>query len=55
MPHFTIELLRQHLDRAVRRARTGAVGERTLADAPRDEGAEREDEKRRYRFAAEAN
>jgi hypothetical protein len=46
----------QHLDRAVRRRRrAGAVGERALADAPRDEGAERENEQRRDGFAAQSN
>jgi hypothetical protein len=46
----------QHLDRAVRRrVRASAAGERALADAPRDEGAEREDEQRRNGFAAETN
>jgi hypothetical protein len=55
-PHLAIELAGQHLDRAVRRRRrAGAVGERALADAPRDEGAERENEQRRDGFAAQSN
>jgi hypothetical protein len=46
----------QHLDRAVNRRRGAcAVGERALADAPRDESAERENEQRRNRFAAQTN
>ncbi|MFL5620698.1 MAG: hypothetical protein ACJ79A_20145 [Gemmatimonadaceae bacterium] len=48
--------MRQHLDRLVGRAgRACPVGEGALADAPRDEGAEREDEQRRNRFGAETN
>jgi hypothetical protein len=47
--------MRQHLHHTVGRTRTCAVGERALADAPRDEGAEREDEQRREGFAAETN
>jgi hypothetical protein len=48
--------MREHLDRAAGcRVRASAAGERTLADAPRDEGAEREDEQRRYDLAAETN
>jgi hypothetical protein len=47
--------MRQYLHHTVGRARTGAVGECALADTPRDEGAEREDEQRRKGFAAETN
>jgi len=48
--------VRQKLDRLRGRAAwMCVVGERALADAPRDEGAEREDEQRRDRFAAETN
>jgi hypothetical protein len=39
----------------VGRPRARPIGERALADAPRDEGAEREDQQRRDGFAAEAN
>jgi len=49
-------LLRLQVERlGGRAARPCVVGERSLADAPRDEGAEREDEQRRYRLAAESN
>jgi hypothetical protein len=54
-PHAAVELLGQHLDRTVRGARACAAGERALADAPRDEGAEREDQQRRKGLGAEAN
>jgi hypothetical protein len=52
---FAVELLGQHLDDTVGRPRARPTGERALADAPRDEGAEREDQQRRDGFAAEAN
>jgi hypothetical protein len=45
----------QHLDRLVGVARVCPVGERALADAPRDERAEREDEQRRDGLAAQTN
>ena len=54
-PDLAVELLRQHFDVVVGGTRTRPVGKRALADAPRDEGAEREDEQRRNGFAAEAN
>jgi hypothetical protein len=55
-PYLAVELTGQHFDRAVRRGRPAcAVGERALADAPRDEGAERENEQRRNGFAAQSN
>jgi hypothetical protein len=47
LPHLTVKRLRRRLDRDARYpAGLRIVGERTLADASRDEGAERENEQR---------
>jgi hypothetical protein len=47
LPHLAAERLRRHIDWISRRAGgPRVVGQRALADAPRDEDAEREDEQR---------
>jgi hypothetical protein len=56
VPHLALKLGRRHVDRSVDRCvGLSPVGERALADAPRDEGAEREDEQRRDDFGAWPN
>jgi hypothetical protein len=56
VPHLALQLGRRQLDRSVGcYAGPRPIGERALADAPRDEGAEREDEQRRDDLGAEPN